>query len=69
MFDTLKVSQDGTTIVDLENEWRPMATCPTGLKCLLITTLGVAVLGKWHGPDIEPDSYDGWAPLPCNPKE
>lgn len=50
--------------VDPDYFWRPMNTCPLGVKVQLLNDGGVAVHGKWAGKD---DQWRGWTPLPKIP--
>lgn len=57
----LKVNQSEGIAVDPEYYYRPMDTCPTGVKVLLLTTHEIAVIGHYNGKDTR---WKGWAPLP-----
>jgi len=46
--------------------YRPMSTCPTGPKVLLLNKAGIAQTGWWEGKG---DWYVGWYPLPKIPAE
>lgn len=59
----VQINNEGVA-VDHAYFWRPMATCPPGVKVQLLTTGGVAVYGT-AGPRAI--SYLAWAPLPKRP--
>jgi hypothetical protein len=46
--------------------WRPMNTCPTGPKVLLLNKGGIAGIGWFDGKD---KWWIGWHPLPKISKE
>lgn len=46
--------------------FRPMSTCPTGEKVLLLNQAGIASTGSWTGKD---PWFVGWFPLPKIPAE
>lgn len=53
-------------ITDASLLYRPMETCPTGPKVLLLNQAGIASTGWWDGKD---PWYVGWYPLPKIPAE
>ncbi len=53
-------------VTDPKLVYRPMATCPTGPKVLLLNRAGIAQTGWWEGKG---DWYVGWYPLPKIPAE
>jgi len=59
---THRISSDGAAAVDTSYFWRPMATCPSGVKVQLLGEGGVAVYGERRAADG--DFWRGWAPLP-----
>lgn len=60
-----KLNGDRSVAVDTHNEWRPMGSCPLGLKVQLLGAGGVAVYGTWNGRD---DFWRGWHPIPARPR-
>jgi hypothetical protein len=58
---TLKDAITDPTLV-----YRPMETCPTGPKVLLLNQAGIASTGWWDGKDTW---FVGWYPLPKIPPE
>lgn len=54
--------KDNEVAVDQTYHWRPMDTCPLGVKVQLLNPSGVALYGKATPRDR--DSWRGWAPLP-----
>jgi hypothetical protein len=63
---TIRLTKDGTAVVDTEYYWQPIETCPRSAKVQLLSVHGVAVYGEWHGKD---KFWTHWAPLPKKPKE
>lgn len=62
----IHISSHATPVaVDHGNEWQPMDTCPRGVKVQLLGKGGVAIYGIFHTDPF----WEGWAPLPCRPKE
>ncbi len=56
-----------TVAVDREYYWRPIATCPAGVKVQLINRMyGVAVYGQYRPKE---HFWTHWAPLPVFRKE
>ena len=53
-----------TPVFDPDYFWRPMATCPLGVKVQLLGQGGVAIYGSHNGKD---PFWTGWAPLPKKP--
>lgn len=56
-----KLDSTGTAAVDHNYFWRPISTCPTGVKVQLIGDSGVAMYGTYNGRDT---FHTHWAPLP-----
>lgn len=56
-------NRDQSVVVDPEYKWRPLDSCPRGVKVQLKTIGGIAVYGIYHGPKDD-QYYVGWAPLP-----
>ena len=50
-----------TAAVDRTYPWRSIATCPRGVKVLLLGAGGVAVIGIFDRSQF----WQGWAPLPA----
>ena len=63
---TSQLDSTGTTAVDHNYFWQPIATCPRGAKVQLLGQGGVAMYGQYHGKDT---FYTHWAPLPKLKKE
>jgi hypothetical protein len=62
-----ELNTDRTVAVDREYYWRPIATCPGGVKVQLINRrYGVAVYGNYVKKD---GFWTHWAPLPVFRKE
>lgn len=61
-----QLNSDRTVAVDREYYWRPMSSCPHGVKVQLLGRGGVAVYGLYHGKD---DWWTHWAPLPTRRKD
>jgi len=58
----MTIDSTGTTAVDNNYFWLPIATCPKGVKVQLIARkTGVAQYGKLEKGDTY---YTHWAPLP-----
>lgn len=60
---------DGTmsVAVDREYYWRPISTCPMGVKVQLVNRMyGVAVYGQYNKKE---SWWTHWAPLPVFRKE
>ena len=57
---------DNVVAVDHGYEWQPMSTSPRSVKVQLLGKGGVAIYGIYDGKD---PFWEGWAPLPCRPKE
>jgi hypothetical protein len=56
-----------TVAVDREYHWRPIATCPVGVKVQLINRrYGVAVYGEYRSKER---FWTHWAPLPVFRKD
>ena len=53
------VDSTGTAAVDPDYFWRPIETCPRGVKVQLLGD-GVAIYGIYKGEKF----YSNWAPLP-----
>jgi len=60
-----KINKDSAVAVDLDYYWRPIQTCPRGVKVQLLGTGGVAIYGNYHGDKF----FTHWAPLPRIPKD
>jgi hypothetical protein len=63
---TIRLTKDGTAVVDTDYYWQPIATCPRSAKVQLLSVHGVAVYGELRGDDKQ---WTHWAPLPKKPKE
>jgi hypothetical protein len=63
---TIRLTKDGTAVVDTEYYWQPIATCPRSAKVQLLSVHGVAVYGELRGDE---KFWTHWAPLPKKPKE
>lgn len=62
-----EVDSSRSAAVDREYYWRPIASCPYGVKVQLINRrYGVAIYGK-HAPKEK--FWTHWAPLPVFKKE
>lgn len=59
-----QLNRDRTVAVDPDYCWRPMSTCPLGVKVQLLGAGGVAVYGQYARTD---PFWRGWAPLPKLP--
>jgi hypothetical protein len=55
------LNKDQTVAIDRDYYWRPIATCPAGVKVQLLNPGGVAVYGKYNGKERW---FSHWAPLP-----
>jgi len=63
----LDINAAKTVAVDREYYWRPIATCPQGVKVQLINRMyGVAVYGQYRAKE---KFRTHWAPLPVFLKE
>ena len=62
--DNVKVNSDHSVAVDQDYFWRPMSSCPRGVKVQLLGEGGVAAYGNWNGHD---SFWKAWAPLPKRP--
>lgn len=60
------LSRDGSVAIDTEYYWRPIHTCPTGVKVQLKGGGGVAVYGVYKVGD---PFWIGWAPVPKDAPE
>lgn len=62
-----EVDSSRSVAVDREYYWRPIATCPHGVKVQLINRMyGVAVYGQYRPKEA---FWTHWAPLPVFRKE
>lgn len=59
--DSYKIDSSGEVAVHASEHYRPMDTCPVGVKVLLLGTYGTATLGSYNGRDPQ---WRGWYPLP-----
>ena len=60
---THKINSAGTAAVSTDVFWLPIIECPAGVKVLLLTTHGVAIVG--HYADAKDRGfYTHWHPLP-----
>lgn len=59
----VELNRDKTVAIDETYKWRGMEVCPVGVKVLLKTEGGVAILGIYRNGD---KGYLSWAPLPTN---
>ena len=60
-----RLNADKTVAIDDAYFWRPMGTCPRGVKVQLLGPGGVAVYATFDGRDPQ---WCGWAPLPSKVK-
>lgn len=61
------VDSSSSVAVDRDYYWRPIATCPMGVKVQLVNRLyGVAVYGQYNKKE---KFWTHWAPLPVFRKE
>lgn len=58
----MKLDSTRTAAVDHRHPWRPMRTCPRGVKVLLLGAGGVATIGIYDGRTT---FWTGWAPMPA----
>ena len=58
---THTTSTDGSTAVDPNYYWQPIATCPLGVKVQLLGKSGVALYSTYRKND---GFFTHWAPLP-----
>jgi len=58
---TCTLNKDCSVATATDYFWQPMSSAPLGVKLQLLTSLGVAIYGKYSG---NPEGWDGWAPLP-----
>lgn len=61
-----RINSDGTAAVSTDVFWMPIVHCPTGVKVLLLTAHGVAIVGKFN-PVKDQEFYTHWHPLPKKP--
>jgi hypothetical protein len=68
---TVRLTKDGTAVVDTEYYWQPIETCPMSAKVQLLSVHGVAVYGEVHERNLNGKEkfWTHWAPLPKKPKE
>lgn len=64
MFDYKINHIDGVAVSDTY-EWKPIMSCPSDVKVLLLTQHGIAVMGDYYSGG----NFTHWAPLPRVPKE
>lgn len=57
----IRLDSSRQAAVDGGYHWRPMESCPRGVKVQLLGAGGVASYGSWDGKN---DFWRGWAPLP-----
>lgn len=62
-----QLDSTGTAAVDADYFWRPIESCPRGVKVQLLGLGGVAVYGHFNGS--QKTFWTHWAPLPKLPKE
>jgi hypothetical protein len=61
----IKHSSDGAAAVDTEYFWRPISTCPAGVKVQLINRdAGSAIYGVYCKVHNAKEFWTHWAPLP-----
>jgi hypothetical protein len=65
---THTINHDKTAAVATDVFWIPIASCPMGLKILLLTVHGVAIVGHYT-EKLDKGFYTHWHPLPKKPKE
>lgn len=61
MSENVNISSSGVA-VDQDYYWRPIETCPRGVKVQLLGKGGVAHYGYYTGP--RDTFWTDWAPLP-----
>lgn len=62
---TTHLSSCGTVAIDPVYHWKPISSCPRGVKVQLLGKGGVAQYGIYNGDPFWTD----WAPLPTNRKD
>jgi hypothetical protein len=63
---THKLNHDRTAAVATDVFWIPIVDCPRGVKVLLLTVHGVAIIGQFN-PVQDKEFYTHWHPLPKKP--
>lgn len=58
---THHINNTRDTVVADSFYYQPMATCPLGVKVILLGQGGVATIGNYNGKEA---FWQGWAPLP-----
>jgi hypothetical protein len=56
-----------SALVDPDYWWRPMSTCPSGIKVQLLNRAGIGTSGKLESN--RDGWFIGWAPMPKIPPE
>lgn len=63
---THKINSAGTAAVATDVFWIPITDCPAGVKVLLLTVHGVAIVSHYL-PAKDNGFYTHWHPLPKKP--
>lgn len=63
---THTLNRDKTVAVAIDVFWYPIDRCPIGVKVLLLTTHGVAIVGQ-YAKGKDDGFYTHWHPLPKKP--
>lgn len=60
------INHDKTAAVSTDVFWIPVSRCPAGVKVLLLTVHGVAIIGHYTEAK-DKEFYTHWHPLPKKP--
>ena len=60
------IDSTGAAAVSEDVYWKPIEGCPTGVKVLLLTVHGVAIVAVFNSAK-DADFYTHWHPLPKKP--
>lgn len=63
---THRINSDKTAAVATDVFWHPVEGCPEGVKVLLLTTHGVAIVSH-YAANKDRGFYTHWHPLPKKP--
>ena len=63
---THRINSAGTAAVATDVFWIPISDCPAGVKVLLLTVHGVAIVGQ-YAENRDRGFYTHWHPLPKKP--
>lgn len=58
----MRLDSTRAAAVDHRFPWRPMRTCPIGVKVLLLGAGGVATISTYDGKST---FWQGWSPMPA----